>query len=42
MRLVMRLCHHFAYVVENGRIALSGPGPELARSEHVKRAYLGI
>jgi branched-chain amino acid transport system ATP-binding protein len=39
--LALRLCH-FAYVLENGRIALSGPGPELARSEYVKRAYLGI
>jgi branched-chain amino acid transport system ATP-binding protein len=39
--LALRLCH-FAYVLENGRIALSGPGPELASSEYVKRAYLGI
>jgi branched-chain amino acid transport system ATP-binding protein len=39
--LALRLCH-FAYVLENGRIALSGPGPDLARSEYVRRAYLGI
>jgi branched-chain amino acid transport system ATP-binding protein len=39
--LALRLCH-FAYVLENGRIALSGPGPDLARSEYVQRAYLGI
>jgi branched-chain amino acid transport system ATP-binding protein len=39
--LALRLCHH-AYVLENGRIALSGPGQELATSEYVKRAYLGI
>ena len=39
--LALRLCHD-AYVLENGRIALSGPGSELARSEYVQRAYLGI
>lgn len=30
-----------AYVLENGRIALSGTGAELAQSEEVKKAYLG-
>lgn len=30
-----------AYVLENGRIALSGTGVELAQSEEVKKAYLG-
>jgi branched-chain amino acid transport system ATP-binding protein len=39
--LALRLCH-YAYVLENGRIALSGPGAELARSDYVQRAYLGI
>ncbi len=39
--LALRLCH-FAYVLETGRIALSGPGPELMKSEYVQRAYLGI
>jgi branched-chain amino acid transport system ATP-binding protein len=39
--LALRLCH-FAYVLENGRIALSGEGPDLARSGYVQRAYLGI
>ena len=39
--LALRLCHH-AYVLENGRIALSGPGAELAKSDYVRRAYLGI
>jgi branched-chain amino acid transport system ATP-binding protein len=39
--LALRLCHH-AYVLENGRVALSGPGQELARSEYVQRAYLGV
>jgi len=31
-----------AYVLENGRIVLSGAGAELAENEHVKEAYLGI
>lgn len=39
--LALRLCH-YAYVLENGRIALSGPGPELAKSDYVRRAYLGV
>lgn len=30
-----------AYVLENGRIALSGTGEELLSSEEVKKAYLG-
>ena len=30
-----------AYVLENGRIALSGTGAELMQSEDVKKAYLG-
>ncbi|MBR0666138.1 ABC transporter ATP-binding protein [Roseomonas hellenica] len=30
------------YVLENGRVAMSGPGPELLRDPHVKRAYLGV
>ena len=39
--LALRLCH-YAYVLENGRIALSGPGGELAGSDYVQRAYLGV
>ncbi len=31
-----------AYVLENGRIVLSGSGAELAENQHVKEAYLGI
>jgi len=31
-----------AYVLENGRIVLSGTGKELMNNEHVKTAYLGI
>ena len=30
-----------AYVLENGQITLSGTGTELARSEKVRKAYLG-
>jgi branched-chain amino acid transport system ATP-binding protein len=30
-----------AYVMETGRVALSGPSAELAESAHVKAAYLG-
>jgi branched-chain amino acid transport system ATP-binding protein len=31
-----------AYVLENGRIALSGTGREFLDDEHIKEAYLGI
>jgi branched-chain amino acid transport system ATP-binding protein len=31
-----------AYVLENGRIALSGKGPDLLADDRVKQAYLGI
>lgn len=30
------------YVLETGRIVLSGPGPELLHNEQVKQAYLGL
>ncbi|MFM9996668.1 MAG: ABC transporter ATP-binding protein [Phycisphaerales bacterium] len=33
---------HFAYVLEVGRIVMSGPAAELARSDQVRKAYLGI
>lgn len=39
--LALRLCD-YAYVLENGRVALSGPGAELAKSDYVQRAYLGV
>jgi branched-chain amino acid transport system ATP-binding protein len=39
--LALALCHR-AYVIENGLIALSGTGSELARSNYVRNAYLGI
>jgi branched-chain amino acid transport system ATP-binding protein len=31
----------YAYVLETGRIVLSGPGREVLEDEHTKRAYLG-
>jgi len=40
-RLALRMSDR-AYVIESGRIALSGPGSELAKSEYVQRAYLGM
>lgn len=30
-----------AYVIETGKIALSGTGEELAKSDEVRKAYLG-
>jgi branched-chain amino acid transport system ATP-binding protein len=34
------MCDH-AYLLEGGRIVLSGPGSELIANEHVRKAYLG-
>ena len=31
----------YAYVMESGRIVLSGPGKDLLDDEKVQRAYLG-
>ncbi len=33
---------NYAYVLEVGRIALEGPAEQLARSDEVRRAYLGV
>ena len=33
---------HYGYVLENGRIVLSGPGDMLAQNEDVKEFYLGM
>jgi branched-chain amino acid transport system ATP-binding protein len=33
---------HRAYVLENGRIVLSGAGGDLLRDEHLRKAYMGI
>ena len=30
-----------SYVLEQGRVALTGPGPDLLKNPHVKKAYLG-
>jgi branched-chain amino acid transport system ATP-binding protein len=32
---------HWGYVIENGRIVLSGTGKELSGNEHTKKAYFG-
>ena len=37
----LAICHR-GYVLETGRIVLSGGGPDLLRNEHVKAAYLGF
>jgi branched-chain amino acid transport system ATP-binding protein len=38
--LALRLADH-AYLLETGRVLLSGPADELARDEAVRRSYLG-
>jgi len=37
----LRLADH-AYVLENGRITLTGTGAELLADDRVRRAYLGM
>ena len=39
--MALRLADH-GYVVENGRVVMSGPSAELLASDEVRRAYLGI
>ncbi|MEY4215022.1 MAG: hypothetical protein RL458_3248 [Pseudomonadota bacterium] len=39
-RVALQVADH-AYVIENGRVALSGPAGELARDPRVAAAYLG-
>ena len=39
-RLALAACDR-AYILETGRMVLSGPGRELLESEEVKRSYLG-
>jgi branched-chain amino acid transport system ATP-binding protein len=36
----LEMCDH-AYLLEGGRIVLSGPGSEMIENEHVRKAYLG-
>ncbi|WP_395702621.1 ABC transporter ATP-binding protein [Aquabacterium sp.] len=38
--LALDLAHH-AYLLETGRVALSGPADDIKRDENVRRAYLG-
>lgn len=33
---------HRAYVLENGRVVLEGPGEEMLRNPHVRVSYLGV
>jgi branched-chain amino acid transport system ATP-binding protein len=40
-RLAFRLAQ-FVYVMEQGRVVLEGPSAEVAASEHVQHAYLGV
>jgi branched-chain amino acid transport system ATP-binding protein len=39
--LALQMAHR-GYVLENGRVSLSGSGQELAHDEHVRQAYLGL
>jgi branched-chain amino acid transport system ATP-binding protein len=41
VKQTLALCHR-AYVLENGRVTLSGSGAELLADPHVREAYLGI
>ena len=40
-RLAFKLAS-FVYVMEQGRVVLAGPTTEVAASEHVRNAYLGV
>jgi branched-chain amino acid transport system ATP-binding protein len=31
-----------AYVIENGKIVMSGPGPDILQDDRIKEAYLGL
>ncbi len=39
-RKVLRFADH-CYVMENGKVAFHGPGPQLLRDERIERTYLG-
>ena len=41
VQMTLKFCNR-AYVLENGRISISGTGNELLNNEHVRSAYLGI
>ena len=36
----LEMCDN-AYLLESGKIVLSGPGKQLIENEHVRKAYLG-
>ena len=40
-RMALRISDH-AYVLETGRVALSGASAQLAADDHVRRLYLGV
>jgi branched-chain amino acid transport system ATP-binding protein len=40
-RLALQAAHH-AYVLETGEFAMQGPAAELAQSDAVRKAYLGV
>jgi branched-chain amino acid transport system ATP-binding protein len=40
-RLAFKLAQ-FVYVMEQGRVVLEGPSAEIAASDHVQKAYLGV
>ena len=37
----LRICHR-AYVMETGRVVLTGKGDELLNNDHIKKAFLGM
>jgi branched-chain amino acid transport system ATP-binding protein len=39
--LSLKLCTR-AYVLENGRVVMSGPGEKLLRDDRIRQAYLGL
>lgn len=41
VRRLLRLAHR-AYLLEEGRVALSGPGPELLQDERLRRSLIEL
>ena len=39
--MALKVAHH-AYVLETGEVAMQGPAAELAQSDEVRKAYLGV
>jgi branched-chain amino acid transport system ATP-binding protein len=37
----LKISQH-AYVLENGRVVMSGPGTQLLHDDRVRQAYLGL